>query len=177
MNALRRVGVATRLVAGFLIVSLCVVTIWMAALWSANSTRVIAEKLARSQAQLDAAQQLKFRVTDISGWQAGYAFDIIRGADDATADTAPSRSAFLAAMDSFTHELDAMAALPLTSTEKSDVVTIRAAFTKFEDMDRQVVDAYRGRTPAQTAVANDLVAGPGLDLYAVIGRASCRERV
>ena len=168
MNALRRVGVTTRLVAGFLIVSLCVVAIWAAALWSANTTRAIAAKLALSQAQLDAAQQLKFRVTDISGWQAGYAFDIIRGAHDATADTAPSRSAFLASMDSFTHELDTLAALPMTAGDQSDVATIRAAFAKFEDMDRQVIDAYRAGTPAQTAVANDLVAGPGLDLYAVI---------
>ena len=42
MNALRKVGVATRLVVGFLIVSLCVVAIWAAALWSANTTRTVA---------------------------------------------------------------------------------------------------------------------------------------
>ena len=168
MNALRKVGVATRLVVGFLIVSMCVVAIWAAALWSANTTRVVAAKLAGSQVQLDAAQQLRFRVTDISGWQAGYAFDIIRGAADATADTAPSRAAFLTAMASFDRELDVMAAVPLTASEQSDLAAIRAAYAKFADMDRRVVAAYRAGTPEQAAVANELVAGPGLDLYAVI---------
>jgi methyl-accepting chemotaxis protein len=168
VNVLRRVGVTTRLVAGFLIVSLCVVAIWAAALSSANSTRATADALARSQAQLNAAQQLKFRVTDISGWQAGYAFDIVRGAADATADSAPSRSAFLAAMDSFAGELDAMAALPLPAAETADVATIRETFAEFAEMDQRVIAAYRAGTHARTQAANDLVAGPGLDLYAVI---------
>ncbi|HEY0002026.1 MAG TPA: methyl-accepting chemotaxis protein [Actinoplanes sp.] len=168
MNALRRVGVTTRLVAGFLVVSMCVVAIWIAALASADSTRATAEALARSQAQLDAAQQLRFRVTDISGWQAGYAFDIVRGAANAAADTAPSRAAFLAAMDSFAREVDQMAALSLTADGKADVATIREAFAKFIEMDDRAIAAYRSGTPAKTAMANDLVAGPGLELYAVI---------
>ncbi|MET0417736.1 MAG: methyl-accepting chemotaxis protein [Actinoplanes sp.] len=161
-------GVTTRLVVGFLLVSLCVVVIWVTALWSANSTRTTAEALARSQAQLDAAQQLKFRVTDISGWQAGYAFDIVRGAADADADTAPSRAAFLAAMNAFTPEVNALAVLPLTAAEKAEVATVRQAFAKFEEMDREVIAAYRAGTPARVAEANYLVAEPGLELYAVI---------
>jgi methyl-accepting chemotaxis protein len=168
VNALRRVEVTTRLVTGFLIGSLCVVAIWLAALSAADSTRTTADALARSQAQLNAAQQLKFRVTDISGWQAGYAFDIIRGAPEAAEDTAASRGAFLAAMDSFGDELGTVAALPLTPAEVAEVSKIRAAFAEFEEMDDRVIAAYRSGTRAQTAMANDLVAGPGLDLYAVI---------
>ncbi|WP_426510328.1 hypothetical protein ACPPVO_06390 [Dactylosporangium sp. McL0621] len=79
MEALRRTRVVTRLVVGFLVVSLCVVAIWLSAISAAGGTRDTAERLAASQAQLDAAQQLKFRITDISGWQVGYAFDIVRG--------------------------------------------------------------------------------------------------
>ena len=182
MNLLRRMRVTTRLVAGFLLLSLCVVAIWAAALWSSSSTRSTTTALARSQAQLDAANQLKYRVTDVSGWQAGYAFEILRGASDAVSDKAPERAAFLASMTAFTTELDRLAALPLTTAEKADVATVRDGFAKFEEMDRKVIAAYRAHTPAQTDVANDLVAGPGLDLYAVIaggvGRllASARQR-
>ena len=94
VNVLRRMRVTTRLVAGFLILALCVVAIWVAAVWSASVTRATAESLARAQAQLEAAHQLKFRVTDVSGWQAGYA-SRSSAAADATADTAPERAAFL----------------------------------------------------------------------------------
>ncbi|MEU4241263.1 methyl-accepting chemotaxis protein [Actinoplanes sp. NPDC026619] len=168
MKFLRRMRVTTRLVAGFLLLALCVVAIWVAAVWSADSTRSTAQALAGSEARLDAAQQLKYRVTDVSGWQAGYAFNIVRGARNATADTAPERRAFLASMDSFVTELNEMAALPLTAAEQDDVTTIRTAFGKFQDMDATVIAAYRAGTAAQTAKANDLVAGSGLDLYAVI---------
>jgi methyl-accepting chemotaxis protein len=167
VNALRRMRVTTRLATGFLILSLCVVAIGAAALWSANGTRVTALELLRSQNQVDAAQQLRYRVTDVSGWQAGYAFDIVRGAENATADTAPSRAAFLAAMTSFATELDRLAQLPGTGNA-ADLTTIQDAFAKFQDMDRQVIEAYRDRTRARTEVANDLVAGPGLDIYQVI---------
>ncbi|GIE94613.1 methyl-accepting chemotaxis protein [Paractinoplanes rishiriensis] len=168
MKLLRRMRVTTRLVAGFLLMALCVVAIWAAAVWSADSTRDVARALARSQGQLDAAQQLKFRVTDISGWQAGYAFNIVRGADNATADTAPERAAFLAAMDSFVIEVDRLAGLPLTTAEQADVATIRTAFQQFADMDDEVIAAYRAGTRAATEKANHLVAGPGLELYATI---------
>ncbi|MFC7530931.1 methyl-accepting chemotaxis protein [Actinoplanes sp. GCM10030250] len=168
MRLLRRMRVTTRLVAGFLLMALCVVAIWMAAVWSADSTRETAQALSRSQAQLDAAQQLKYRVTDISGWQAGYAFNIVRGAPHATSDTAPERAAFLSAMDNFVTELDEAAALPLTPPERGDVATIRTAFQKFQDLDDEVIAAYRAGSPAQTEKANSLVAGPGLELYAVI---------
>jgi methyl-accepting chemotaxis protein len=168
MNALRRMRVTTRLAAGFLIVSLCVVAIWMAALYSARGTRSAADNLTASLTKLSAAQQLKFRVTDVSGWQAGYAFDILRGAPDATSDTAESRGAFLVSMASFDKEVDALAALPLTSAEAAEVQTIRTAQDKFAALDLQVIAGYRAGTPARTAAANDLVAGPTLDLNGVI---------
>src|SRR5689334_8549929 len=139
MNVLRRMRVTTRLVAGFLVLALCVVAIWVAAIWSAHTTRATAAALARAQAQLEAAHQLKFRVTDVSGWQAGYAFEILRGSAHATADTAPERAAFLQSMASFVTELDALAALPLSAADRSDVAVIRSAFGKFQEMDNQVI--------------------------------------
>ena len=60
MNMLRRTRVATRLAVGFLIVALCVVAIWLTALSSADGTRTTASSLSAAQAELDAAQQLKY---------------------------------------------------------------------------------------------------------------------
>lgn len=168
MRLLRRLRVTTRLVAGFLLLALCVVAMWVAAGWSSTSTRATAAALAQSQARVDAAQQLKFRVTDVSGWQAGYAFNIVRGAPDATADTAPERAAFLAAMDSFIKELDDTAAVSVTAAERADIATIRTAFQEFQELDDKVIAGYRTGLPARIDQANDMVAGPGLDLYAVI---------
>jgi hypothetical protein len=150
VTLLRRMRVTTRLVAGFLLLALCVVAIWIAAVWSADSTRSTARALARSEAKLDAVQQLKFRVTDVSGWQAGYAFNIVRKAPDAAADTAPERAPFLASMKSFVNELDELAALPLTTAEQADVSTIRTGFQKFQNMDDEVIAAYRAGTRAAT---------------------------
>jgi methyl-accepting chemotaxis protein len=160
--------VTTRLVTGSLILALCVVVMWIAAVWSANTTKATAEAFEQSHAKYDAAQMLKYLVTDVSGWQAGYAFNIVRGAANATSDSAPERAAFLRSMDNFVRELDHMASLPLTAAEQRDVTTIRTAFQKFQDMDAEVIAAYRAGTPTQVDTANDLVAGPGLDLYAVI---------
>ncbi|MET7418979.1 methyl-accepting chemotaxis protein [Dactylosporangium sp. NPDC005555] len=168
MNMLRRTRVATRLAVGFLTVSLCVVAIWLTALSSAEGTRTTADSLSAAQEELDAAQQLKFRSTDVLGWQAGYAFDIVRGADDAAADTAPSRSAFLAAATDFGREIDKMAALPLTAGQHEDVRSIRTAWTGFLDLDKKVIADYRAGTPARTSAANDIVAGEALDVYQTI---------
>jgi methyl-accepting chemotaxis protein len=171
MDALRRTNVATRLVVGFLIVALCVVAIWMAAISASRGTRDTAERLSAAQAQLDAAQQLKFRITDISGWQVGYAFDIVRGAPGelgATADTAETRAAFLQAMRDFSAELDTIAALPLPAADQASVRAIRDAYDDFKALDDRVIAAYRAGTPQQVAAANDLVVGEGLEVYARI---------
>jgi methyl-accepting chemotaxis protein len=165
MDALRRTRVVTRLVVGFLIVSLCVVGIWLSAISAAGGTRDTADRLAATQAQLAAAEQLKFRITDISGWQVGYAFDIVRGLPGAAADTADSRAAFLQSLRDFSTELDAMAKLVGDSGAVRD---IRAAYADFVALDGRVVAAYRAGTPTQIDAANDLVVGEGLDVYAKI---------
>ncbi|MER7278326.1 methyl-accepting chemotaxis protein [Dactylosporangium sp. NPDC000244] len=168
MDALRRTRVVTRLVVGFLVVSLCVVAIWLSAISAARGTRDTAVRLSASQAQLDAAQQLKFRITDISGWQVGYAFDVVRGLPGATDDTAETRAAYLQAMRDFSTELDAMAKLPLSAVDRGSVEAIRTAYADFVAMDDRVVADYRAGTPAQVSAANELVVGEGLQVYARI---------
>ncbi|MER7005317.1 methyl-accepting chemotaxis protein [Dactylosporangium sp. NPDC000555] len=165
MDVLRRTRVVTRLVVGFLVVSLCVVAIWLAAISSARETGGTAGHLSAAQAQLSAAEQLKFRITDVSGWQAGYAFDIVRGLPEAADDTAETRAAFLRSMRDFSAELDAMASLPLSASDQGAVRTIRTAYTDFVALDDRIVAAYRAGTPERTQAANDLVVGEGLEVY------------
>ncbi|GAA2394912.1 methyl-accepting chemotaxis protein [Dactylosporangium salmoneum] len=165
MEVLRRTRVTTRLVIGFLVLSLCVVAMWLAAISSSHGTRDTAAHLSDTQAQLDAAEQLKFRITDVSGWQAGYALDITRGLAGAAEDSAETRQAFLQSMKDFAGELDTMAALPLEPGERAAVQAIRTAFADFEALDDRIIAAFRAGT---TEAANDLVAGEGLDVYAHI---------
>ena len=168
MSILRSTGVIPRLVVGFSVIALCVVAIWLAAATASRATRQTAEQLAAARAQLDAAEQLKFRITDISGWQVGYAFDIVRGAPGAADDTAETRAAFLGSMRDFAAELEAMARLPLPAADRASVQAIRTAFDDFTALDDQVVAAYRAGTPERTQAANDLVVGEGLQVYARI---------
>ncbi|MFF5228042.1 methyl-accepting chemotaxis protein [Dactylosporangium sp. NPDC000521] len=168
MDMLRRTRVVTRLVIGFLVISLCVVAIWVAAVSASHGTRDTAGHLSAAQAQLDAAEQLKFRITDISGWQVGYAFDVVRGEPGGTDDTADTRAAFLQSMRDFSTELDAMARLPLPAADRAAVGAIRQAFDDFKALDDRVIAAYRAGTPQQVKAANDLVVGEGLEVYARI---------
>ncbi|MGI5239481.1 methyl-accepting chemotaxis protein [Dactylosporangium sp. CA-139066] len=165
MNALRRSRVTTRLIVGFSIVSLCIVGIWLSAISAAHGTRDTVADLSAAQAQLDGAEQLKYRITDISGWQAGYALDIVRGVPGAAQDTAETRAAFLKSMQDFAAELDDIAKLPLPAADQASVQAIRAAFADFKAMDGRAIAAYRAGTPAQTGAANDLVTGEGLEVY------------
>lgn len=91
---LRLVRVSTRLTAGLLAVALCVVAIWVVALSSAGQTGVTADDLSLALHRVDAAQQVKFRSADFTGWQTAYALDVTLGGDGATEDSAPSRAAF-----------------------------------------------------------------------------------
>ena len=139
MSALRRVRVVTRMVTGFVIIALCVVAVWLVALSSAGGTRRATDSLSAALARVDAAKQVKFRSADFNGWQTAYAFDIIRGAQGATTDNAPSRAAFLASMISFSKELDALSALGLSTQQQSTLDAVRTAFGKFADADKDVI--------------------------------------
>jgi len=165
MSALRRVRVVTRMVTGFVIIALCVVAIWLIALSSAGQTRRSADNLAGALARVEAAKQVKFRSADFNGWQTAYAFDIIRGAQGATEDSASSRAAYLSSMASFSKELDALSALDLNADERGALDAVRTAFGKFSDTDKDVIGKYREGTPAAMSAANDLVLGTEIQLF------------
>jgi methyl-accepting chemotaxis protein len=153
------------MVTGFVIIGLCVVAVWLVALSSAGGTRRAADSLSAALARVDAAMQVKFRSADFNGWQTAYAFDIIRGAQGATADSAPSRAAFLASMTTFSKELDAVSALGVSTEDQTTLDAVRTAFGKFGDVDKDIVAKYREGTPASVTAANDLVLGTEIQLF------------
>jgi len=166
---LRRVRVLPRLVAGFVAIGLAVVALWLVAVQSAGGTRSAATSLSHATDRVNAAQQIKFRAADLNGWQTAYAFDVVRGAKDATADTAPSRAAYLASARQFQAELAAFENLGTSATEATTLAQVRAAFAQFSTVDTQVITSYRTGTPQGTAAASELVLGKEIELFKQIG--------
>jgi methyl-accepting chemotaxis protein len=119
-----------------------------------RGTRAVADY--RTSTEL--AMQVKFRSADFNGWQTMYAFDAVRGLADATSDSAPGRSAFLASGRSFVEELDALAASTVTGAEGAVIAETKDLFDQFMELDTSVISGYRDGSPAAVARANKLVA-------------------
>jgi methyl-accepting chemotaxis protein len=111
------------------------------------------------------AMQVKFRSADFNGWQTAYAFDIVRGVRGAAADSAPSRSAFLASTQAFRTELAAVAALPLNEDERRLVDAIGRQFDQFMALDATIVEGYRGGRPDQVRRATGLVMDQEITIF------------
>ncbi len=129
------------------------------------SAREAADQMAASAAVRGAALTAKFRTADFNGWQTGYAFDTIRGVPKATDDTVGQRKNFLASTEAFRKDLDKLAGLELTATQREHLQQAETAFEQFMRLDEQVVAAYRQGTPVRTRQANDLVAGEALEYF------------
>ena len=116
-------------------------------------------------ARVDAAKQVKFRSADFNGWQTAYAFDITRGVVGATAESAPSRAAYLASAALFTTELNALAAAHLDAKDAALVAEVRTTFADFTTTDTQVIADYRAGTVEGMSAANGLVIGKEIQLF------------
>jgi len=130
-----------------------------------SSLRSASRDLASSQAKTRIAMQVKFRSGDFNGWQTGYAFDVLRGVPNATADSAGSRKSFLDSTAAFSRELDTLAGQSLGSAGLATVREIRDLFGQFMDLDRQVVAGYASGTAAGRARADDLVAVDEIQIF------------
>ncbi|OLF19005.1 methyl-accepting chemotaxis protein [Actinophytocola xanthii] len=152
------VRLRTRLVGGFAVTLVglgVVVLVGVAGMTEQErGTRTVADY--RTSTEL--AMQVKFRSADFNGWQTMYAFDAVRGLEDATSDSAPGRSAFLASGRSFVDELDALAAAGVTDAERTVIAETRDLFDQFMELDTAVIAGYRDGSPAAVARANKLVA-------------------
>ncbi len=163
MYLLRRVRVMTRLAAGFLMVSMCVAGLWLVAIVSAQSSKTVSDSLSSALVRVEAAKQVKARSAELRGKQTAYAFDIIRGAELAINDTAPSRAAFLAAEKQLAIDLDRLAAMPLSAGERRALQATRNELKAFAALDKEVIGDFRAGTPealraANAKLLNDVVA-------------------
>ncbi|MFG1605107.1 methyl-accepting chemotaxis protein [Actinoplanes sp. NPDC049265] len=113
------------------------------------------------------AMQVKFRSADFNGWQTAYAFDIVRGADGATADTGEARAAFLASAGSFRTELAALRGAGLSAGQEVAAASAVRMFDDFMAMDERVIADFRSGDPARAAQAQKLVA---VDEIAIFNR-------
>jgi methyl-accepting chemotaxis protein len=162
---LRSVRISSRLVAAMVVLLgllVAVVAVGLSAI--ADQARASVTLADYSQAN-QLAKQVKFRSADFNGWQTAYAFDIVRGVDDAAADTAAAREAFLASAAAFRTELQAVRDAHVTPAEADHLDTILGHFDEFMALDQTIVSAYRSGGAAQTARANELVAVDEIKIF------------
>jgi methyl-accepting chemotaxis protein len=162
---IRNVRLRSRLVSGFALTlaGLAVVVLVGAngMTRQARATQDVADY--RNSTKL--AMQVKFRSADFNGWQTMYAFDAVRGVRNATSDSAPSRSAFLASGVAFGKELDALATARVTDAQRRLISQTKDLFARFLDLDKDVIASYRDGSPAAQARANKLVADDEIVIF------------
>ncbi len=162
---LSQLSVRARLVTTFGTVSVLLVAVATTALVANNSAATHQQTLSKASALQAATLTAKFRTADFNGWQTAYAFDVLRGAPNATSDQGDSRKAFLASAAAFRQDLQAIQAFKLTSSQAQTLQSAQNAFDEFMATDVKVIADYRAGTSAQTQAANDLVLGLEIELF------------
>jgi methyl-accepting chemotaxis protein len=157
VNVLRRLRISTRLMAVLLTLLALLVGVVSVSVRAMVRERDAVRTLAEYQQVTQLAMQVKFRSADFNGWQTAYAFDVNRGVPGAAEDAGVSRAAFLASAAAFRNEVDALSRGRLTPAEKALVARIRSSFDRFLVLDRTIIGAYRGGSPASVARADRMV--------------------
>ncbi|MFN8025664.1 MAG: methyl-accepting chemotaxis protein [Acidimicrobiia bacterium] len=151
------VKIGTRLGAAFgLVAALLLVTVIVGVVGSSMQTSASANTAQAGDLMHDVLQ-VKFRSADFNGWQTADAFDVARGAKDATSDTGESRAAFLASAKAFRSELATLRDNPLTAEQAALIAEISKQFDTFMSVDKTIIADYRKGTPAAKAAADKLV--------------------
>lgn len=132
------------------------------------------EDLVRALQLTRDAMEIKFLAADFNGWQTAYAFDIIRGVPDATADKGSSRSKFLTSAAAFRAKLEAMKEDWLTDGERLDIKKSKTSFQAFMHLDRRVIAAYRRGRPSDVQEANAFVLGREIEIFQDISKSITR---
>ena len=171
MKRMSNVSLGARLVAAFALLVGLLLVVAAVGLSGGSAQGTAANKLQSSSRLTREVMQVKYRGADFNGWQTAYAFDIIRGAPGATADSAPSRKAFLASAASFRRELAAVQREHLSPTQRAQAAAASSAFDQFMATDNRVIGLYRNGSPAAVALANRLVLGREIALFTQISSA------
>jgi methyl-accepting chemotaxis protein len=140
-------SIRTRLMAAFGIVLALLGVVLAVGLWGASQQQAAADHMTTGIEGLYAASEAKFQIADITGRQAAYTLDVVRGTEGAAADTAPNRAAFLASAEALRADLAAVADHPLTDTQRTELAVATAAFDEFMRTDNRIVTLLRQGTP------------------------------
>ena len=159
MKGLAKSSLGVKLGASFALLLVLMLVIAGVALNGSSSQGTAAKTLSDRLRLTQEVMQVKFRGADFNGWQTAYAFDIIRGLRGATADSASSRSAFLASAAAFRRGLAAVQRERLTPAERAQVNAASTAFGQFMATDNRAIALYRRGTPTAAVEANALVLG------------------
>ncbi|MFD2093542.1 HAMP domain-containing protein, partial [Blastococcus deserti] len=117
-------------------------------------------------AALSTVQDIETSNSDVTGWQAAYAWDTRRiGGAAAVADDSANRAGFSDSADRLRGHLAAMPTDVLTGTERDAFSTVEQQWEAFFEVDDQAVALYAQDTPTAVAAADDLILGPGWNVY------------
>ncbi|WP_328471117.1 methyl-accepting chemotaxis protein [Actinoplanes sp. NBC_00393] len=163
MRFLRTVKIGMRLGGAFTAICLCMFAAIGIGLWGQDRARVATDEVAAANATSQAALAAKFRTADLNGWQNGYAFDTIRGVENATDDAVGQRESFVAAAAAFHDDLARLHALDHNAEEEALVDAADGSFEQFMAVDDRIVEGYRSGTSAGEREANALVAGESVE--------------
>ena len=159
MRLFGNVSIGLRLAGAFTCVGLCLAIAIGIGLWGQNKAEAATNRLAVDGNLRKDAMVAKFRTADFSGWQNGYALDILRGVAHATDDAVGTRAHFVASTTEFRDDLAALQRYHLTGAEQADLAAMQQSFQQFMAIDEQTIAAYRTGTAAGRAQAGDLIAG------------------
>ena len=165
LGTVRRVRIGKRLLIAFGLIVALIIVIAVIGVTGGNSQSSASTELSQSVRSTREAMQVKFRAADFNGWQTAYAFDVVRGLNNATSDSSPSRKAFLASAAAFRRELAALSGEQLTAAERRNANGAKNAFDQFMATDNQVISLYRQGTPEAIKAANALVLGREITLF------------
>jgi methyl-accepting chemotaxis protein len=115
---------------------------------------------------LSTVQDIETSNSDVTGWQASYAWDTRRiGGAAAVADDNANRAGFLDSAERLRGHLAAMPTEVLDESERAAFATIQERWDGYFEVDAQVVETYARDTPASLEAGDALILGPGWEVY------------
>ena len=165
MGAVRDLSVGRKLYGSFGIVVALLLCVLGVGVWGGSSISSKTHTVAGLGHALSDAGQVKYQGADMNGWQTAYAFDIVRGAKNATSNSGASRHAFLQSAAALQKAFTTLSRDSLNAGERVQLRQAESDFAKFMSTDNQVIALYRQGTPAAANTATGLVLGREIAIY------------